>query len=69
MKKAAAAASTTGDGHLVLYSELNFNGDSKKLTDSEISLKSCWGKPIKSLIIEGNPWSFYPEENMKVFII
>ena len=57
-----------GEGNLTLFSEPKFSGDSKKLTDSDISLKLSWGsKPIKSLIIEGNPWSFYPEENMKVF--
>jgi hypothetical protein len=56
-----------GEGNLTLYSKPNFGGDSKKLTDSDIGLKLSWGsKPIKSLVIEGNPWSFYPEENMKV---
>ncbi len=56
-----------GEGLLTLYSGLNFEGESKKFTDNDPSLKLSWGsKPIKSLVIEGNPWSLYPEESMKV---
>jgi len=56
----------TGDGNLVLYSGPDFSGDSKKFSESDSTLKQTWGKTIKSMIIEGNPWSFYPEEGMKV---
>ena len=56
-----------GEGQLTLYSSPNFGGDSKKFSDNDPSLKVSWGgKPIKSLVIEGNPWCFYPEESMKV---
>ena len=56
-----------GEGNLTVFSSTNFGGDKKNFTDSDICLKMSWGsKPIKSIIIEGNPWNFYPEENMKV---
>ena len=56
-----------GEGHLTLYTDVNFGGESKTFVDSDICLKMSWGsKPIKSVVIEGNPWNFYQEENMKV---
>ena len=55
-------------GKLTVYSDLAFKGDSHTFTESSNKInESPWkGKIVKSLIIQGNPWLFYPEEHQKV---
>ena len=47
----------------------DFGGDSKTFMESAANASSTLeGHKIASFIIQGNPWIFYPEENMKVYI-
>ena len=66
----SSVAGSDGDGisRITFYSLPNFSGDSKICVDSSPNAKSILGEGTKicSMVVQGNPWVFYPEENMKV---
>ena len=66
----SSVAGSDGDGisRITFYSLPNFSGDSKTCMDSSPNAKSILGEGTKicSMVVQGNPWVFYPEENMKV---
>ena len=66
----ASVAGNDGDGisRLTLYSGPDFSGESKTIMESSPSAKSILGdgKKISSMVVQGNPWVFFPDENMKV---
>ena len=59
-----------GDGisRLMVYDSPEFSGDSKTIMESTANAANILGtgKKIASLVVQGNPWIFFPEENMKV---
>ena len=67
-----ANGNSDGDGisRIIVYTCPDFGGDSKTFMESAANASSTLeGNKIASFIIQGNPWIFYPEENMKVNII
>ena len=69
MKKFANLKQAGGEtGKLVVFTQANFQGEQHSFADSVAKINECpWkGKSIGSVIIQGNPWLFYPEELMKV---
>ena len=63
--------SVGGDsGKLIVYSDPNFQGEEHTFLDTVSKIhESPWkGKSVKSLVIRGNPWLFYPEELLKVSV-
>ena len=66
----ASVAGNDGDGisRLTLYTGPDFSGESKTIMESSPSAKSILGegKKINSMVVQGNPWVFFPDENMKV---
>ena len=69
MKKTSALKSVGGDvGKLVVHTQPNFQGEQHEFKDSVAKInEGPWkGKPIKSLVVRGNPWLLYPEESAKV---
>ena len=66
----SSVAGSDGDGisRITIYSLPDFNGDSQTFMDSSPNAKSILGEgsKISSMIVQGNPWVFYPDENMKV---
>ena len=71
MKKSSASVlkSVGGDsGKLIVYSEPNYQGEEHTFKDTAGKINETpWkGKSVKSLIVQGNPWLFYPEELCKV---
>ena len=68
---ANAVGNGDGDGisRIIVYTCPDFGGDSKTFMESAANASSTLeGNKIASFIIQGNPWIFYPEENMKVYI-
>ena len=66
-----ANGNSDGDGisRIIVYTCPDFGGDSKTFMESAANASSTLeGNKIASFIIQGNPWIFYPEENMKVYI-
>ena len=66
-----ANGNSDGDGisRIIVYTFADFGGDSKTFMESAANASSILeGNKIASFIIQGNPWIFYPEENMKVYI-
>ena len=59
-----------GDGisRIILYDRPDFSGESLTIMESVSNARSLLGegKKISSFVIQGNPWLFYPEEQMKV---
>ena len=68
MKKSSALKAVAGGGKLVFHTEPNFGGDEHTFTESVAKInEGPWkGKPVKSLVVRGNPWLLYPEESCKV---
>ena len=71
MKKSSASVlkSVGGDsGKLLVYSEPNYQGEEHTFKDTAGKINETpWkGKSVKSLIVQGNPWLFYPDELCKV---
>ena len=71
MKKSSASVlkSIGGEsGKLLVYTDSNFKGEEHTFTDTAGKIvETPWkGKSVKSLIVQGNPWLFYPEELCKV---
>ena len=70
MKKSSALKAADGEssGKLVFHTEPNFQGEEHKFSESVSKInEGPWkGKPVKSLVIRGNPWLLYPEECCKV---
>ena len=68
----ASAAGNDGDGisRITLFTGPDFTGDSKTFMESTANAKGILGdgKKINSMIVQGNPWVFFPDENMKVCI-
>jgi hypothetical protein len=60
-----------GNGKLIVYSSPDFQGDEHTFKDNVPKVGECpWkGKTIGSVIIQGNPWLFYPEEVSKVCVM
>ncbi len=55
-----------GVGRLKLYTQEGFGGECKVFTDSDLNVPKTWKKPVKSIIVSGNPWLLYPEPQLKV---
>ena len=68
-----ASKGNDGDGisRLTLYDGPDFTGSSKVIMESVSSAGNILGagKKIQSMVIQGNPWLIYPEEQMKVIIV
>ena len=66
----SSATREDGDGisRIILYDGPGFTGGSQTIMESITNARSILGegKKIASFVIQGNPWLFYPEENMKV---
>ena len=71
--QAMASGGSDGDGisRIIIYDGPDFTGDSKVIMESVSNSGSILGagKKIKSIVIQGNPWLFYADEQMKVLII
>ena len=57
-----------GIGRLILYDGVDFTGESKTIMESLPTAIDILGggKKIQSIVVKGNPWLVYPEEQMKV---
>ena len=57
-----------GIGRLILYDGVDFTGESKTIMESLPTAIDILGggKKIQSVVVKGNPWLVYPEEQMKV---
>ena len=52
---------------LTLFSEVGCNGNSKELKESEVNIAKAGVKfPVKSAIVNGNPWILFSEERFQV---
>ena len=52
---------------LTLFSEVGCNGNSKELKESEVNIAKAGVKfPVKSAIVDGNPWILFSEERFQV---
>ena len=64
---------TDGDGisRIIVYSGPGFSGESKTIVESVPNVGSVIGSgnKIESMVVQGNPWLFFPEEQMKVWKI
>ena len=64
---------TDGDGisRIIVYSGPDFSGESKTIVESVPNVGSVIGSgnKIESMVVQGNPWLFFPEEQMKVWKI
>lgn len=68
MKKSSGLKNVGGDtGKLIVYSDPDFQGEEHTFLDSAGKINETpWkGKCVKSLVIRGNPWLFYPDELLK----
>lgn len=67
MKKTSALKSVGGN-KLMFHTQPNFQGEQHEFQESVAKInEGPWkGKPVKSLVIRGNPWLLYPEECAKV---
>ena len=70
MKRFAKLSSSANNvNKLTIYSGEDFTGDSKVYSENDKDMqKNGWKVPIKSLIVQGNPWVIYPELQYKVCI-
>ena len=66
MKKTSALKSVGGN-KLMFHTQPNFQGEQHEFQESVAKInEGPWkGKPVKSLVIRGNPWLLYPEECAK----
>ena len=66
----SSKAREDGDGisRIILFAGPDFTGDSQTIMESITNARGILGegKKIASFVIQGNPWLFYPEEQMKV---
>ena len=54
---------------LTVYSETGCTGNSKELKESEVNITKVGVKfPVKSAIVDGNPWILYSEERFQNFL-
>ena len=55
---------------LTLFSEVGCNGNSKELKESEVNIAKAGVKfPVKSAIVNGNPWILFSEERFQVELL
>ena len=57
-----------GVGKLIVYTGADFSGDEHTFKENAGKIhETPWkGKTIGSVIVQGNPWLFYPEDMYKV---
>ena len=54
---------------ITLFSEPGCTGSSKELKESEVNITKVGVKfPVKSAIVEGNPWILFSEERFQNFL-